>query len=88
MRSPDLANALETIATEGARTMFDSALASALASDLDARGGLLTAADLAAYRAVVRPAVRVELAGWTLATNPPPSIGGPVLAEMLTQPRW
>ena len=55
-----------------------------MAADLEARGGLLTAADLAAYQAVVRPAVRVELAGWTLATNPPPSIGGPVLAAMLT----
>jgi gamma-glutamyltranspeptidase/glutathione hydrolase len=33
---------------------------------------------------VVRPAVQVQLVDWTLATNPPPSIGGPVLAAMLT----
>ena len=33
---------------------------------------------------MVRPAIRVDLADWTLATNPPPSIGGPVLAAMLT----
>ena len=33
---------------------------------------------------MVRPAVQVHLADWTLATNPPPSIGGPVLAAMLT----
>jgi gamma-glutamyltranspeptidase / glutathione hydrolase len=84
MFAPDLADALELVATEGARTMYDGALGAVLAADLAARGGLITAEDLAAYRAVVRPSVQVRLADWALATNPPPSIGGPVLAAMLT----
>ena len=84
MRSDRLADALEVVASEGAATMYTGALGQVLARDMAERGGLVTAADLAAYRAVVRPAVPVELGDWALATNPPPSIGGPVLAAMLT----
>jgi len=39
--------------------------------------------DLAAYQAVIRPANRTRLGRWDIATNPPPSIGGPVLTTML-----
>jgi gamma-glutamyltranspeptidase/glutathione hydrolase len=84
MRSSELAETLELVAAEGPRTMYDGTLGRILEQDMAERGGLITGADLAAYRAEVRPAIRVDLAGWTLATNPPPSIGGPVLAAMLT----
>jgi gamma-glutamyltranspeptidase/glutathione hydrolase len=49
-----------------------------------ARGGLVTAEDLAAYRPDVRPALAVDAGAWRLRTNPPPAIGGAVLAAMLT----
>jgi gamma-glutamyltranspeptidase/glutathione hydrolase len=84
MRSDALADALEVVASEGAATMYTGALGQVLARDMADRGGLVTATDLAAYQAVVRPSVPVELGAWALATNPPPSIGGPVLAAMLT----
>jgi gamma-glutamyltranspeptidase/glutathione hydrolase len=84
LRSPDLAAALEVIAQEGPQAMYTGSLGQVIAADLVERGGLVTAADLTSYTAVVRPAVQVHLADWTLATNPPPSIGGPVLAAMLT----
>jgi gamma-glutamyltranspeptidase/glutathione hydrolase len=48
------------------------------------RGGLVTRTDLAAYRPLERPALGVRAGAWELRTNPPPSIGGPVLAAMLT----
>ena len=48
-----------------------------------ANGGIITMADLAAYEPVVRRSVTVPVGAWTLATNPPPAIGGPVLAAML-----
>ncbi len=48
-----------------------------------AHDGILTAADLAAYEAVVRPALVVEQSGWRLATNPPPAVGGVALAAMM-----
>ena len=43
-------------------------------------GGLLTAEDLAAYRAVPREPVRAHYRGRTILTNPPPSAGGILLA--------
>ena len=48
-----------------------------------ATGGLVTSADLAAYTPVVRAAHTLAVGDWTVATNPPPAVGGPVLAVML-----
>ncbi|MGV1003303.1 MAG: gamma-glutamyltransferase [Candidatus Nanopelagicales bacterium] len=48
-----------------------------------ANGGLLTAADLAAYEVVHREPVTVTRNGATLATNPPPSFGGSIIAETM-----
>ena len=48
-----------------------------------ARGGLVTAADLASVRPGERPALLSTLRDWSIAANPPPSIGGPVLTAML-----
>jgi gamma-glutamyltranspeptidase / glutathione hydrolase len=79
-----LAATLSLIANQGARTLYDGELARLLAADMAARGGLVTAADLAAYRPVLRAALPVRAGAWDLRTNPPPSLGGPVLAAMLT----
>ena len=65
------------------RQVYTGALAELIAADMAARDGLITAADLAEYRPQIRSALRTSLAGWDFATNPPPSIGGPVLAVML-----
>lgn len=83
--NPDLATTLEQIGVEGARSLYTGDLAARIAADSDARGGLVTAADLAAYRAQVRTPLRLELGGWDVATNPPPSVGGPMLAVMLRE---
>lgn len=78
-----LADTLELIADEGARTLYTGALAAAVVDDMAQRGGLVGAADLASYRPVVRPALAVRTTQWQLRTNPPPAIGGAVLAAML-----
>jgi gamma-glutamyltranspeptidase/glutathione hydrolase len=80
---PNLAESLTLIADEGAAALHGGALGQAITDDIAANDGLLGAADLAAYRPVIRPALRTDVGGWQLATNPPPSIGGPVLAAML-----
>jgi gamma-glutamyltranspeptidase/glutathione hydrolase len=80
---PDLASTLELIAAEGASVVYTGEVGHALADDVQARGGLLTRADLSAYRPVVREALRSRLSDWDLACNPPPAIGGPVLTAML-----
>jgi gamma-glutamyltranspeptidase/glutathione hydrolase len=83
--NPDLADTLEQIGAQGARSLYTGELAARIAADSDARGGLLTEADLAAYRAVVRAPVRLSIGDWDIATNPPPSVGGPMLAVMLRE---
>jgi gamma-glutamyltranspeptidase/glutathione hydrolase len=90
---PDLADFLEQVRRDGAAALMTGEVARSLAADMAANGGLVTVADLDAYRPVIRPATRIEVGGaggaaagalrWTFHTNPPPSIGGPVLAAML-----
>jgi gamma-glutamyltranspeptidase / glutathione hydrolase len=80
---PDLADSLELIADEGPGVLYDGELADLISRDVLDRGGLLTRADLAAYRAVVRPALVTRAGGWSLATTPPPSVGGVCVAAML-----
>ena len=79
-----LGDTLAELARRGARSLYDGALAEALVTDMSRRGGLVTRADLAGYRPVVRPALAFESGDWSLRTNPPPAIGGPVLAAMVT----
>ncbi len=80
---PDLAASLELIAEEGAAALHTGDLARLISDDVGTRGGLLGLTDLAAYAPVVRPALRVELGGWTLGTNPTPAVGGVCVAAML-----
>lgn len=79
-----LADTLGLIATEGARTLYAGELARLVVSDMADRGGLVTVRDLAEFRPIVRPALAVACGPWSLRTNPPPAIGGAVLAAMLT----
>ena len=79
----DLAATLELIAAEGPRALHEGDLARLVAADVQDRGGLLGAADLAAYEPVVREPLTTRVGAWSLATTPPPSVGGVVVASML-----
>ncbi len=79
-----LGDTVQLIAEEGARTLHDGALADAVVADMADRGGRVSGGDLAAYRPMVRAALPVRAGAWDLRTNPPPAVGGPVLAAMLT----
>ena len=83
VRLPGLAQFLERYAEQGAAAFYRGEVAQAIEADMAEHGGLITAADLAGYHAVVRPALSLRVGRWRLATNPPPSIGGAVLAAML-----
>ena len=79
----DLAATLEVIAAEGPRALHRGDLARLIARDLQDRGGLLGEADLEAYAPVVRAPLTTRVDAWSLATTPPPSVGGVVVAAML-----
>jgi gamma-glutamyltranspeptidase/glutathione hydrolase len=80
---PDLARSLALIAGEGASSLHTGELARMVTDDVLGRGGILGPDDLASYRPVVRPSLLTRIGGWTLATTPPPSVGGVVVAAML-----
>ncbi|MDH3534103.1 MAG: gamma-glutamyltransferase, partial [Gammaproteobacteria bacterium] len=80
---PHLAESLSMIANEGARVFYEGKLAEAIVAHVGAAGGALTAADLAQYEAIERPSLTVDVGRWSIASNPPPAIGGSTLAAML-----
>ncbi len=83
LRQPDLARTLERIAAAGPDGFYRGPTAELLAREMRANGGLITTADLAAYRAVRREPVRGTYRGHEIISMPPPSSGGTVLVEML-----
>jgi gamma-glutamyltranspeptidase/glutathione hydrolase len=78
-----LADVLDQLGREGPSLFTTGAVGQALVEQMADGGGLVTAEDLAAYRAVVRPAHRTDVGEWEIASNPPPAVGGPLLAVML-----
>ncbi len=83
--APELAGTIERLGAEGAAPFYTGDLAAAAVEAVAAGGGLLTAADLAAYAAVARRPVRVGFRGRDVLTNPPPSAGGILLALALAR---
>lgn len=80
---PELADAIERLAAEGARPFYEGDVAAEVVALLAEQGGLLTAADLAAYETVAREPVRARYRGRDVLTNPPPSAGGTLIALAL-----
>jgi gamma-glutamyltranspeptidase / glutathione hydrolase len=78
-----LADTLVRLAEEGPDLFVHGDVGRALVAAMEDQGGLITADDLDAYHPVVRPAHRITVGEWEIATNPPPSVGGPMLAVML-----
>jgi gamma-glutamyltranspeptidase/glutathione hydrolase len=83
LRQPELADALERLGAEGARPFYEGDLAAAVVDWLAARGGLVSAEDLRAYRVYDREPLRVSYRGREVLTNPPPAAGGILIALAL-----
>lgn len=79
----DLAGVLDLLAVQGPDLFTTGAVGRVLVEMMAAHEGLVTAADLREYQPIVaRPTLR-PMGGWTVALNPPPSVGGPMLAAMI-----
>ena len=83
VRDPELADAIERLAADGAAPFYTGDIGGAVSDWVAARGGTLTRADLAAYATVPREPVRVRYHGREVLTNPPPSAGGMLIAYAL-----
>lgn len=78
-----LTESLELIAERGPDVLYRGELGRRIAAEIQDNGGLLTADDLAAYVPIVREPVTIEVDDWTVASNPPPAVGGVALVAML-----
>jgi gamma-glutamyltranspeptidase / glutathione hydrolase len=72
----DLGGTLEVLARNGAAAIYGGDLGREIVAHLREWGGVLTTADLDAYRVVRRRPVRVRFRGEEFVSNPPPSSGG------------
>jgi gamma-glutamyltranspeptidase/glutathione hydrolase len=81
--NPDLATFLEQVAREGDREFYQGPIAGEIARTMRDGGGLVTEADLRAFRVVAREPLVVPYRGRRLLTNPPPSVGGTWIADAL-----
>jgi gamma-glutamyltranspeptidase/glutathione hydrolase len=83
LRNGELADALVRLGSDGAEPFYRGDVAAAVCEWLGARGGPLTAEDLAGYEAIGREPVRMAYRDRDVLTNPPPSAGGTLLAYAL-----
>ncbi|HVO55435.1 MAG TPA: gamma-glutamyltransferase [Solirubrobacterales bacterium] len=82
-RFPELAEALERFAAEGAEPFYRGEVAAALSEFVVAHGGTLGPKDLATYEALGRRPIAAPFRGAEVLTNPPPSSGGILIAYCL-----
>ena len=83
LKQPELARTLERIADRGPAGFYEGETAALIEKEIKAGGGLITRADLAAYRAIRREPLRGTYRGYDVYGMPAPSSGGTALIEML-----
>ena len=83
LKQPELARTLEALAKVGAKSFYEGPTAKAVADSVLRAGGLLTTADLKAYRTRDRTPLWGNYRGHRIATMPPPSAGGIAVLQVL-----
>ena len=79
----DLADTLELIATDGPDAFYKGPIADKIVAEMEAGGGLIDKASLAAYKAEFREPLHGTYRGYDIVTMPPPSSGGVHVLQML-----
>jgi gamma-glutamyltranspeptidase/glutathione hydrolase len=82
-KQPELAKTLQRIADQGPDDFYLGETADLLVAEMQRGQGLITKADLAAYRAGWRDALIMPWRDQQLISAPPPSSGGIALAQLL-----
>jgi len=80
IKIPELATTLERIRDKGPDGFYRGDTAKAIVDEMKAGGGIITAEDLAGYKAIWRDPLRFIYRDNSLVSMPPPSSGGIVLA--------
>ncbi|MFM5918627.1 MAG: gamma-glutamyltransferase [Novosphingobium sp.] len=79
----DLGRTLQAISVGGADAFYRGPIAMKIAASSQRHGGIITAADFAAYKAVERKLIECDYRGFHVISAPPPSSGGVVVCETL-----
>jgi len=82
-RNPDLARTLRLITAEGIDVFYRGQLAPKIVAAVQARDGIITLDDLAAYKAEEVAPLRGVYKGLPILTAPPPASGGLHLIQLL-----
>jgi gamma-glutamyltranspeptidase/glutathione hydrolase len=82
-RQPDLGRTLARIAEQGPAGFYDGETAMLIEKEMKANGGLITRADLKAYKPEKRTPIKGSYRGYDVLSMPPISSGGTALVEML-----
>lgn len=83
LKQPDLAETYRRIGKEGSDYFYRGEFARRLAAFMEAKGGLVSLADMRNYRAVVREPVVGSYRDYTVFGMPPPSSGGVHVIQIL-----
>lgn len=83
VRNPVMADGFEILALEGEALFYRGEMGRQLTGDCQAHGGCLSMADLESYRMEHRLPLTLDYRNARLFTNPPPSIGGLLIAFSL-----
>ena len=87
LHQPALAATLQRIADGGPDAFYRGPVATAVVDSVRSAGGVMTLADLAAYRPVWRAPLHSDFDGYDVYGMPPPSSGGGVLISVLNMLR-
>ena len=79
----DLAKSLRLIAQQGATAFYRGEIADKIVAEMQANDGLITKADLAAYKPIIRQPIKGNYRGYEIYSMPPPSSGGIHLVQIL-----
>ncbi len=79
----ELGETFARLQKHGPREFYEGETARRIADAMAKHGGLITLADLKAYRPVERTPLRGQYRGFDILTMPPPSSGGIALLQML-----
>lgn len=79
----NLAHSLQLIARQGPEAFYKGEIADEIAGEMAQHGGLISKADLAAYRAVERQPISGTYRGYEVFSMPPPSSGGIHIVQIL-----
>jgi gamma-glutamyltranspeptidase/glutathione hydrolase len=80
---PEYADTLALIAKDGEAALYSGMIGQRLVECMEARGGFIGKADLAAIRTIERQPIRGSYRGWEIIGPPPPAASGVHVTQML-----